>query len=81
MKDHIQEAARLTFINVIFLSFFCCVVDAIRRRYMVDRSVSKIVRTAEKIMEGDLTFTVRLRRERDGTVPPHLRFELCGHLA
>jgi signal transduction histidine kinase len=61
-KDNIQEAARLTFLNVIFLSFLCSVVDAIRRRYMVDRPVSKIVRAAEKIMEGDLS--VRIEKER-----------------
>jgi signal transduction histidine kinase len=61
-KDHIQEAALLTFLNVILLSLICSVVDAIRRRYMVDRPVSKIVRAAEKIMEGDLS--VRIEKER-----------------
>jgi signal transduction histidine kinase len=60
-KDHIQEAALLTFLNVILLSLICSVVDAIRRRYMVDRPVSKIVRAAEKIMEGDLS--VRIEKE------------------
>jgi uncharacterized BrkB/YihY/UPF0761 family membrane protein len=51
-KDNIQEAARLTFLNVIFLSSLFCAVDAIRRRYMVDRPVNKIIQAAEKIMNG-----------------------------
>ncbi|MGM9643952.1 MAG: ATP-binding protein [Eubacteriales bacterium] len=57
-EENINTAAVLTFLNVVFLSFLCTVIDAVRRKYMVDRPVKKIVRAAEKITEGD--FSVRI---------------------
>ncbi len=52
--ENIRKAAILTFLNVILLSVFCTVIDAIRRRFMVERPVRRIVEAAEKIMSGDL---------------------------
>jgi signal transduction histidine kinase len=53
-QDGIQSAARLTFGNVLLLSFLCTVIDGIRRYYMVDKPVKKITDAAEQIMQGNL---------------------------
>ena len=57
-SDHIQLAAKLTFINVVFLSLVCAVIDLIRREITVDRKVKRITEAAQKIMQGD--FSVRI---------------------
>ncbi len=54
-QAHIEQAAKLTFLNVVLLSLLCTVIDGIRRRFMVDRPVKKIVRAAERIMKGDFS--------------------------
>ena len=59
-REHIEKAAKLTFLNVVLLSLLCTVIDAIRRKVMVDRPVKQIVRAAEQITQGD--FSVRLSR-------------------
>lgn len=56
--DYVEKAAKVTFLNVILLSLLCTVVDGIRRRFMVDRPVRKIVKAAEQITKGD--FSVRI---------------------
>ena len=63
-EGNLNTAARLTFANVIFLSILCTFIDGIRRKYMVDRPVAKIVDAAEKIMQGDLS--VRIDAGRGG---------------
>ncbi len=57
-KDMIQDAAVLTFVNVVILAFVCTAVDVVRRHYMVDRPVKEIVKAAEKLMRGDFTARV-----------------------
>lgn len=57
-KAHIEQAAKATFWNVVLLSLLCTVIDGIRRKFMVDRPVKKIVKAAEQIMKGD--FSVRI---------------------
>ena len=57
-EENIDTAAVLTFFNVVFLSLICTVIDAVRRKYMVDGPVKIIVCAAEKITEGD--FSVRI---------------------
>ncbi len=57
-QEHIENAAKVTFLNVILLSLVCTVIDSIRRRFMVKRPVKKIVNAAEQIMKGD--FSVRI---------------------
>lgn len=51
----IRYAAVLTMGNVIFLSLLCTVIDAVRRRYMVERPVQRIMEGAEKLMRGDFS--------------------------
>ncbi len=43
---------------IIFISFICTIIDALRRSYMVKRPMKKILDGAEKIASGD--FSVRL---------------------
>ena len=51
----VRLAAIATFANVIFLSLLCTVIDGVRRRFMVERPVRRIVQGAEKIMRGDFS--------------------------
>ncbi len=57
-EENIHIAAKLTFLNVVFLSLVCTVIDAIRRKIMVDRHVRKIVSAANRIAKGD--YSVRI---------------------
>ncbi len=57
-EENIKSAAILTFCNVVFLSLVCTVIDAIRRRHMVDKPVRKIVSAAGRIARGD--YSVRI---------------------
>ncbi len=51
----IRFAAILTFGNVILLSLLCTVIDGVRRQFMVERPVRRIVQGAEKLMRGNFT--------------------------
>ena len=62
-KDNIAQAAKLTFGNVLLITLFSATVDYIRRKYMVDRPVKKILEAADKIMGGD--FSVRIEPVKD----------------
>lgn len=61
--DNVERAAKLTFGNVLFLSLLFSVIDAIRRKIMIDRPAKKITDAAEKIMQGD--FSVRIKTGRN----------------
>ncbi len=58
-EENIRVAAVATFLNAVFLSLLCTVIDAIRRKFMVDRPVKTIVAAAEKIAKGD--YSVRIK--------------------
>ena len=57
-EDNISAAAKLTFGNVILLTFLFTLIDTIRRRLTVDRPVRQITQAAEQLMQGD--FSVRI---------------------
>ncbi len=57
-EEHIRTAAVVTFLNVVFLSLLCTVIDAVRRHFMVERPVAGIVSAAEQIAKGD--YSVRI---------------------
>ncbi len=57
-EENINTAAKLTFLNVVFLSLVCTIIDALRRKFTVDRPVKKIVAAAERIAKGD--YSVRI---------------------
>ena len=57
-EENISAAAKLTFGNVILLTFLFTLIDTIRRRLTVDRPVRQITQAAEQLMQGD--FSVRI---------------------
>ena len=59
-EDNIRPAAILTFGNVVLLSLLCTIIDGIRRRYMVERPVTRIIAAAEKIMQGEFSSRIEL---------------------
>ena len=59
-KENIRPAAILTFGNVVLLSVLCTVIDGIRRKYMVERPVKRIIDAAEKIMRGEFSTRIEL---------------------
>lgn len=63
-KD-IKCAATLTFGNVVLLSLICTAIDAVRRRFMVERPVRWIVEGAKKLMQGDLSARIKPFRSID----------------
>lgn len=57
--EHLELAAKLTFLNVALLSLIFTVVDSIRKKITVERPIKHIVNASEKIMQGD--FSVRIK--------------------
>ena len=56
--DNIAVAAKLTFGNVLLITFLFGSADYIRRRITVERPVRQITEAAEKIMQGDFSARV-----------------------
>ena len=61
--ENLAMAAKLTFGNVVLLSLGFTVIDALRRKWAVDRPVKRITQAAEQIMAGD--FSVRIPPVRE----------------
>ena len=57
-RDNMEAAAKLTFWNVLLISFCASTIDYIRRKRMVDRPVKQIMEALDQVMQGD--FTVRI---------------------
>ena len=57
--DNIATAAKVTFWNVILITFLFKLADYIRRKIMVDRPTKVITEATERIMVGD--FSVRIK--------------------
>ena len=57
-EENITAAAKITFLNVLLLTFLFGTIDYIRRKIMVERPVKIITAATEKIMQGD--FSVRI---------------------
>ena len=58
-SQHLSVAAKLTFINVIFISLLFTALDSLRRWLTVNRPVKKILDAVNKITKGD--FSVRIK--------------------
>ena len=56
--NNIATAAKLTFGNVLLITFLFGTANFIRRKIMVDRPVKQITQAAEKIMQGDFSTRV-----------------------
>jgi len=52
---NIAYAAKITFVNVLLLTFIFATIDHVRRKINVDRPVKVITDAAEKIMQGDFS--------------------------
>jgi signal transduction histidine kinase len=57
-QENIGAAAKVTFLNVLLLTFLFGTIDYVRRKLMVDRPVKIITEATEQIMQGD--FSVRV---------------------
>ncbi len=57
-KEHVEIAAKLTFLNLILMSLTFSAIDMIRRRYMVQRPVRIILDATNAMAKGD--FSVRV---------------------
>lgn len=57
-EAEIRAAAPITFYNIILLTVLFCVIDTIRRMWMVGRPVNRILEGMNKIVAGD--FKVRI---------------------
>jgi len=60
--DNIEVAAKLTFGNVMLITFLFGTADYIRRKITVERPVKQITEAAERIMQGDFSARVPLIR-------------------
>lgn len=58
-EENLNVAAKLTFGNVLLLSFLFTLIDTVRRKMTVEKPVRRIEAAAEKIMQGD--FSVRIK--------------------
>ena len=57
-KENMETAAKLTFGNVLLISFGAATIDYARRKRMVDKPVAQIMAALDQVMQGD--FTVRI---------------------
>lgn len=57
-EKSIRAAAQLTFGNVVIISLLCTVIDGIRRKFMIERPVRRIVHAADQVMKGDLNVRI-----------------------
>jgi len=60
--ENTRDAAKITFLNVILLTFVISTIDVLRRKLTVDRPVKHITEAAEKIVQGDFSVRVTPRR-------------------
>ncbi len=56
--ENLQVAAKLTFLNVLLLSFVYTAIDAIRRKITFERTAGRIADAAKRLVAGD--FSVRI---------------------
>ena len=63
-EQNITAAAKITFANVLLITFLFGTIDYARRKLMVDRPVKRIIAATERIMQGD--FSVRVKPMRGG---------------
>lgn len=57
-RENMTDAAKLTFGNVLLITFVSATIDYWRRRQMVDKPVKQIMEALDQVMQGD--FSVRI---------------------
>ena len=65
-EQTLSAAAKLTFINVVFLSLLFTAADGLRRKLMVDRPIRKITEAGQKIAKGDFSVRITPMRSAHG---------------
>ena len=58
--EYITERARQTFVNIFFISVLFVIVDSLRRRLTLEKSIENITLALSRIMKGD--FSVRIEK-------------------
>lgn len=58
-NEHLNVAAKLTFLNVLLLSLVFTVIDTFRRKWTVEYPAKRIIDATEKIMQGDFSIRVK----------------------
>jgi len=58
-SENIASAAKITFWNVVLISLIFTLIDALRRKFTVERPARQITEAAGKMIEGD--FSVRIK--------------------
>ena len=56
--ENLNEAAKLTFLNVILLSILFTVIDTIRRKLTIERAAKQIKEAANRLVKGDFSARV-----------------------
>ena len=64
-EERVSGAAKLPFLNILFLALLCTVIDALWRRFAVDRPVRQILKACQQIMKGDFSARVSVGRAMD----------------
>ena len=84
-EANIAAAAKVTFWNVLLITFLFGTIDYIRRRITVDRPVKRIIDATEQIMQGDFSARVPAMHgsaaegfDRIGTAINQMAQELSG---
>lgn len=58
--EYITERARQTFVNIFFISVLFVIVDSLRRRLTLEKSIENIILALNRITKGD--FSVRIEK-------------------
>lgn len=67
LEEDIKRAAPITFFNIIFLTATFCVIDQVRRYFMVTRPVKKIRMGVGRVIEGDFKTKISYVRGENST--------------
>ena len=66
-RSNVTMAAVMTFGNVLMLSLVCTLVDQLRRKLTVERTVQRIAQGAEQIAAGDFSVRIQPAISLDGS--------------
>ncbi len=66
-KEIIRRRSGITFLNVILLSALITLIDAVKRKFTVERPVKRILKASKKITEGDFSVRIEPVHNFDGS--------------
>ena len=64
--EALRHAAKITFANVLFLSFLCALIDGIRRKVTVEHPVRRILEATQRLTRGDFSARIQPFHGLDG---------------